>query len=219
MPALTNSLLPPNATAFERAIEAGVRLVDVTTAAAVVDDPAACPAALLPWLAWGLSVDTWDTAWSEADKRDAVARSIEYHRQKGTRLSVDRVLARFDQLTRVIEWHEAEPRRTPHTFEIHVPMVTGTGQAVGGARSEAAFAETIIREIARVQPLREHLTLAQTIVAGATIGLVAAGRPATYQRDDYALVAVTDPVWGRYLQTPDGEPLADDTGDYLEDAA
>lgn len=213
------TLLPPNATPLEVALDrATARIGAIDAPVATLFNPATILAEWLPWLGFGLSVDSWDANWTEAEKRAAVAGSIALHRIKGTRRSVEIVLAHFDALAHVVEWHEANPRAVPHTFEIILPMVTAPGSAPGGTRSSAAFAEAIIREIARVQPLREHLTLVQTILTTGTIGIVATGRPATYQRDDYALVAVTDPVWGRYLQTPDGEPLADDTGDYLEDA-
>ena len=61
----------------------------------------------LPWLAWGLSADTWDADWSEVTKRKAVAGSIALHRTKGTRASVETVIGRFDELLPVVEWFEA----------------------------------------------------------------------------------------------------------------
>ncbi len=56
-------------------------------------NPATCPAALLPWLAWALSVDEWDDTWTEATKRAVVAASVEVHRRKGTVGSIKRALA------------------------------------------------------------------------------------------------------------------------------
>ena len=213
---MTNSLLPPNATRLERALEAGgARVVDVH-APADIDDPMTCPAELLPWLAWGLSVDSWDADWSEEDKRAAVAGSIELHRRKGTRTSVQTVLARFDHLARLVEWHETAPRRTPHTFEVTVPMVTGAGVACGGRRSTAAFADAIIREIGRVKPLREHMTLIQSVAAGGAIGIQGVARVASFDRNDAALTIDTSPAWATCLQTEDGEPLQAEDGSYLD---
>ena len=58
------SLLPPHRSELELAIEAvQARLGDVTVPVAKLWDAAQCPEALLPWLAWALSVDTWDTLW------------------------------------------------------------------------------------------------------------------------------------------------------------
>ncbi len=212
---MTNSLLPPNATPLERGLE-GASLVLRLDLPADIDDPYTCPVWLLPWLAWGLSVDTWDADWSEADKRAAVAGSIELHRRKGTRMSVEQVLARFDQLAHLVEWHEAVPRRTPHTFDVVVPMVLPNGTAPGGRRATAAFAEAIIREVSRVKPLREHMTVVQSIAARGSIGIQGAARVATFQREDFALTSDTSPEWAAYLQTEDGEPIEAGDGTFLD---
>lgn len=213
---MTNSLLPPNATKLERAFEAGAaRVVDVQLPADI-DDPLTCPVELLPWLAWGLSVDTWDADWSEVDKRAAVAGSIELHRRKGTRMSVETVMRRFDQLAQLTEWHEANPRRTPHTFDIVVPMVLPDGTAPGGRRATAAFAEAIIREVSRVKPLREHLTLVQSIASGGFVGVQMVARFFLEARQELALTIDTTADWGFFLQTEDGEPLQDADGSFLD---
>jgi phage tail P2-like protein len=213
---MTNSLLPPNATQLERALEAGgARIIDVH-APADIDDPMSCPVEVLPWLAWGLSVDSWDADWSDEDKRAAVAGSIDLHRRKGTRMSVETVLARFDQLARLVEWHEAAPRRAPHTFEVIVPMVTN-GVARGGRRASAAFADAIIREVARVKPLREHMRLVQKIEVAGAIGLQGVIRAFSYTRTDAEMTIDTSPSWAGFLQTEDGEPIEDgSTGTFLD---
>ncbi len=214
---MRNSLLPPNATKLERALEHGARPQALATPVDGIDDPWTCPAELLPWLAYGLSVDSWDADWSEVDKREAVARSIEMHRIKGTRLSVEAVVARFDQLARLVEWHEASPRRPAHTFDVIVPMVARDGIAPGGRRSTAAFAEAIIREVARVKPLREHMRLVQQIDAAGAVGLQGVIRATSYTRADAAMTIDTSPDWAAYLQTEDGEPIEDGTsGTFLD---
>lgn len=216
MPAMTNSLLPPNATSLERALEAGAaRIVDVPVSADI-DDPMTCPAELLPWLAWGLSVDTWDADWTDADKRAAVAGSIELHRRKGTRTSVEMVLGRFDQLAQLVEWHEAMPRRPAHTFDIRVPMVLADGTAPGGRRASAAFADAIIREVSRVKPLREHLRLVQEIAVAGAIGIEGVIRATAYTRTDADMIIDTSPDWAAYLQTEDGEPIEAGDGSFLD---
>lgn len=87
------SLLPGNSTAFERAISAAndrAQLVD--TPADTMWDPARIPAAMLDWLAWGVSVDDWDPLWPDERKREIIAGSISLHRMKGTRQSVQDAL-------------------------------------------------------------------------------------------------------------------------------
>ncbi|TKA96910.1 phage tail protein I, partial [Cereibacter changlensis] len=57
------SILPPNATKAERAFEAALAaLCDLPVPVGQLWSPETCPAALLPWLAWALSVDDWDPA-------------------------------------------------------------------------------------------------------------------------------------------------------------
>jgi len=85
-------LLPPNATDGEAALEQ-VSALRLTTSADALWDPARCPAALLPWLAWALSVDVWDPGWTEAVKREVIRSSVEYHRRKGTRAAVEAAIA------------------------------------------------------------------------------------------------------------------------------
>lgn len=209
---MSDTLLPPNATALERALAAGVaRVSDVPMPLAPLWDPATCPADVLPWMAWGLSVDTWDADWPEAAKRTAIANAIAIHRRKGTRFAVETVLAQIDALATVIEWHETTPRGTPHTFEIHVPI-----DAASGARATATAAEAIVREIGRVKPLREHLTVVQRLAASGMVGVEGAARLANYIRSDAFLTIDTSRDWPALLQTDLGEPLEDGTGSYLD---
>jgi phage tail P2-like protein len=212
------SLLPPNATRLERALEeASARIGSVAAPIDTLVNPAAIDVEWLPWLAWGLSVDSWDADWSEATKRQAVAESIALHRIKGTRRSVEIVLARFDQLARVIEWHETSPRGDPHTFEIILPLVVGD-TAPGGTRATGAFAEAIIREVTRVKPLREHFRFVQHLGVAGSIGVMGAARAVQLLRQDLALAEAPAAPWDAYLQSEDGEPLEDDSGTLFEDA-
>lgn len=213
------TLLPPNATPLERALEAGVaRISTIDTPIDKLLDPERIAARWLPWLAWGLSVDAWDSAWSEATKRRAVAESIALHRMKGTRASVDLVLSRIDGLARVIEWHEDRERLPPHAFEIEIPLVTVPGDA-GGPRTGVAIVDDIIAAVERVKPLREHLTVVQALSLTTDVATQGVARLASFVRDDAALLVDPSPRWEDYLQTEDGEPLQAETGSLLDNAA
>ncbi len=85
------SLLPPNATAFELAVE-GATCVPLPIPNQMLWNPAECPAALLPWLAHSLSVDAWETTWTEQTKRDVIATAVAVHRRKGTRAAIREVI-------------------------------------------------------------------------------------------------------------------------------
>lgn len=212
------SLLPPNATRLERALEAGsARIGDVDAPLATLADPATIAASALPWLAYGLSVDFWDSAWSEAMKRRTVAESIAQHKIKGTRASVEHVLARIDALATVIEAQDAPGRLAPHTFEIDLPLVTAPGLA-GGARAQAAIVDDIITQVVAVKPLREHLTVVQSLALTGGIAIQGAARLTAYTRDDAALLIDHSPAWDFYLQTEQGEPMQAETGALLDTA-
>lgn len=116
------SLLPPNATAQERAIEAAVtRLGNVPIGIDNLWNPDACPLALLPWLAWGLSVDDWDSAWTEDQKRQVIKQAVSTQRIKGTRASVQRSLNAYGN--RSLLWEpQDDSRLAPFTFRVDVEI-------------------------------------------------------------------------------------------------
>lgn len=87
------SLLPPNATDAERAIEAAIaRAAEVPVPIRATWNADTCPAHLLPWLAWAFSVDEWDAAWPELAKRAAIRDAVAIQRRKGTVWAIRRVL-------------------------------------------------------------------------------------------------------------------------------
>jgi len=80
-----NALLPPNSTPVERGFEAaGARMTALPVPVRNAWNPATCPAQLLPWLAWALSVDNWDPTWTEDQQPAVIAASVVVHRRKGT---------------------------------------------------------------------------------------------------------------------------------------
>lgn len=212
------SLLPPNSTALERALEqASARLGDVPAPVKDLWNPATCPLELLPWLAWALSADRWEIHWSEAQKREAVARAIELQRKKGTPASLDAVLASFDALLKLTEWFEMQPVGAPHTFTVELPLVMADG-TTGGFRTSAEFAEAIIRDVSRTKPLRSHFVLIQSLAAECGVRVIGAGRTAGFHRMDCLADTELEPVWDEYLQTELGEPIVDELGDPIEAA-
>lgn len=117
-------LLPPNATALERAVAAtAARISEVPVPVDRLWNPATCPAALLPWLAWALSVDAWDAAWPEETKRQVIAASFEVHRRKGTIGALKRAIAALDlEGVSVAEWFDFGG--APHTFRLDAEVTT-----------------------------------------------------------------------------------------------
>lgn len=87
------SILPPNATQIERAIEAALRPEIDLSVITTLWDPDRCPERLLPWLAWALSVDFWDDTWPVGTRRQVIRESVMINRRKGTIGAVKRALA------------------------------------------------------------------------------------------------------------------------------
>lgn len=167
------TLLPPGSKPLERALEqAAAQLLDIGAPVRDVWSPDRCPVDLLPWLAWGLSIDTWSSDWSEGIKRARVRDAIPIARQKGTAASVRAVVASFGGSVAIREWWQMVPRGDPHTFSLLLSLDRPDAPA------SAAFVEQVIAEVQRTKPLRSHFTFTQGLTARADVGLVAAARPA-----------------------------------------
>lgn len=101
---MSEALLPPNATRLEKAMAnaiAEVLTIDVPIEHLL--DPDRCPPEFLPWLAWSLSVDTWDDSWAELTKRAVIRQSVAVHRRKGTIGAVRAALAAAGHPTAIIQ--------------------------------------------------------------------------------------------------------------------
>jgi phage tail P2-like protein len=119
------SLLPPNSTPLERALSlATARAATLPVRIRDVWNPQTCPADMLPWLAWSLSVDEWDAAWSEQQKRGTIAASIQIHRVKGTLGALRRALSALGY-----EVFIDENTGTPYTFKISLDASQSGGDA------------------------------------------------------------------------------------------
>ena len=140
-------------------------------------NPDTCPASLLPWLAWALSVDSWKSYWPEAVKRQRLRTAIAVQRRKGTVGSVREVVESFGGSIIVREWWETSPRGEPHTFEVALVLSDINGSAVS-----SQFIDDVIAEVARTKPVRSHFNFSQGIQSDARIGVVAAARAAVYRR-------------------------------------
>jgi len=171
------SLLPPGSTALEKAVEqVAAGLLDIPTPIRDVWSPDTCPIGLLPWLAWGLSLDNWSSDWTDAIKRERVRKAIPIARQKGTAASVRAVVQSFGGSVAIREWWQMVPKADPHSFS----LVLNLDQ--NGAPASAAFVDQVIAEVGRAEPARSHFTFTQGITARASVGLVAAVRPTVYAR-------------------------------------
>lgn len=120
---MSKTLLPPNATPLELALEGSVSTAfDHPVAVDRLWSADNCPIELLPFLAWALSVDTWDADWPERVKRQVIASSVEVHRLKGTAAGIKTALAALDLGVTISEWFEHGGE--PYTFRADVRIST-----------------------------------------------------------------------------------------------
>lgn len=168
---MTARLLPPNATPLEAASAdaIGARF-DRAVPIRDLWSPDRCPAALLPWLAWALSVDVWDAAWPEDVKRRAIRESLSIHRIKGSRASVERAVAAMD-LGKVEIVEGASALRHNGTAlhdgtQTHGAAAHWASYRVFAARPVSnAQADQIRASLAATAPARSHLAALDFTVA------------------------------------------------------
>ena len=120
----TKSILPPNAPPLLKDWEqsTAARLGALDGGVRYVNNPDLCPAHLLPWLAWAVSVDVWSDDWDIAQKRAVIRQSIQVHKQKGTIGALRRALAAFAYADiKIKEWFEYGG--DPYTFRVVVDII------------------------------------------------------------------------------------------------
>lgn len=172
-----SSILPPGSTALEKALEqVAAHLLDMPVAIRAVRSADTCPIELLPWEAWGRSLDNWSADWSAPVKRERVRQAIPIARQKGTAASVRSVVQSFGGSVAIREWWQMEPKGEPHTFDLVLNLERE------GVPASAAFVDQVIAEVIRAKPARSHFTFTQGLNASGGIGLAAFGRPMIYSR-------------------------------------
>lgn len=119
-----SALLPPNASALERAL-AKASTFDLPVDLPRLRDVDRCPPELLPWLAWSLHVDGWDNTASVEEKRSMIRLSVLLHQKKGTPWALERALATLgleveviDQARQRARYAELAPDRLDGTWPL-----------------------------------------------------------------------------------------------------
>lgn len=159
--ATRDALLPPNQTELEGATGQAMQASVSPAVLRTLWNPWTCPAHLLPWLAWALSVDEWDDSWQEHTRRQVIAQSLDVHRAKGSVASVRRALAAAGYPYAVLDevrngclhdgsairdgWH-LRGGSTPHVYRVRLNGLITVGQAA-----------QIRRILATTAPARSHL--------------------------------------------------------------
>lgn len=115
------TLLPPNSTALEKAVEQlGLKISALSVPFVQLHRIDSCPEKFLPWLAWERRVEYWQPNWNEADKRAAISAATDFNAQRGTRASLQSLLNTVVTNYQLKAWHQFNPKGTPYTFVVQV---------------------------------------------------------------------------------------------------
>lgn len=156
---MTDSILPHNSSKLERDIEelGGKKRIDkVKNPVGKLWNPQETPPETLPYLAWALSVDTWEDDWSDEIKRNVIAASVEVHRKKGTIGSVRTAIAAIGLDVELEEWFEIGG--APHTFKITAWSNDNINNN-GTTRLLPKAHEDVINGVNASKPVRSHFEL------------------------------------------------------------
>ncbi|WP_163372876.1 phage tail protein I [Endozoicomonas acroporae] len=170
------SLLPPNANARERAVEASINR-EVKTPLRELWNPDDCPESLLPWLAWGLSVDDWNPDWPVEVKRSVVRTAIQNHTIKGTRKSVEDAVKALGSQLILREWWQENPPLPAHTFRVIMSL-----SYLGDDKITGSLQKAVIKAIEQNKPVRSHYQVSLGINAARALRVYGFARPYLYKR-------------------------------------
>lgn len=120
---MSNHLLPHNATNQEIALSETVerssnQQFDINS----LFNADTCPENVLPWLAWAVSVDEWNSAWSEQQKRATIKSSFLQHSTKGTIGAVRNKIESLGYDVTINEWFIDPAKMPPYTFDVIIDI-------------------------------------------------------------------------------------------------
>jgi len=167
---MIKTLLPPNATKLERDIEqVTAAKYDVPDHIRDVWNADTCPAHLLPWLAWAMSVDNWDSQWPEQVKRDTIKNSIAVHQRKGTVAAVRTALDALGVQVEISEWWQTNGVAGTFDLLAWANSNLGDGTAV---LSQKLYAD-LEQSIKEAAPVSRHFAFKVGAQFKDTLGLAA----------------------------------------------
>lgn len=176
---MADSLLPPNATPEERVLESSLsRHETIPVTVGKLWNPDTCPAELLPWLAWSLSVDNWDASWPERLQRKTIKQAASIHRHKGTVGAVKRALSSLGVSVDFLEWFQDTDdlalariqSRDPYTF-VFIAWANSNPHTSEAVSLNPALYRTVIRAVETVKPVRAHFDFLVGARLESTLGI------------------------------------------------
>lgn len=181
---MSRHLLPNNRTPLEAALADSCALTLDTDPLRGLADSARCPAALLPWLAWAMSVESWSEAADEVQRRALIRQSIPIHRHKGTAGAVRRAMAALGVNVEFKEWRDI-PGAAPYTFRL-----TAWANDNHSPGHEQVLSADLYRRLRRVvddaKNERSHYSFRLGARFDQALGIASAARVSALRRDAVA---------------------------------
>ncbi|MTI12629.1 phage tail protein I [Sansalvadorimonas verongulae] len=167
-----HSLLPVNATEFERQLEqiAADQLALAEFDPRTLWNPHTCPVELLPWLAWSFSVDSWEPTWPEHIRRSIIANAIDVQSRKGTVFAVEEAVGAFGVESYVTEYQDAPDRLAP--FEFEALLLGSTHEIQQG----------VMDAINTAKRANTYFKVVNGVTGTSTLGMIGIGRTLNFQR-------------------------------------
>lgn len=171
-----SSILPDSSSELEKKLDSVVasRLNEIKSPVASLWSAKDCPAAVLPFLAWSLSADYWQSSWSEQIQRSVVDGLIDYHRLKGTRAAVENAIADLGLQAEINEWWQMSPEGERGTFDIDIianqtPLSEATAQTVDIVINKAKRLSQHLRQFNQKLQSRASLYVGGLVKTGETL--------------------------------------------------
>lgn len=166
---MSESLLPCQASEFEQALDkAGSRISQVPVPISQIWDPWRCPAHFLPWLADGLSVDSWDSLWPEHIQRQVIADSVPNHRIKGTVGAIKQSLNSLNASVELQEWWQTGG--VPHSAEL-LALAHDNLDPQGNTLLTPKLQAQLWQTVAATKPCRSQIQFSVGVMQHKTLGL------------------------------------------------
>lgn len=176
-------LLPPNATAQERArASVSQRITDIDVPIKDLYNPWKCPLRMLPYLAWAHNVQAWNANWPELTKRRVIDASWDVHAHKGTNSAIHTALASLGIEARLTEWFDRAPEGERGTFTLEALLTEEMGIG-GNVLINPELIQDIYRSIDSAKRGSQHYTMSVGALSGtnqtfASVGAVALNKQA-----------------------------------------
>ncbi len=162
------TLLPANSTDLEYGLETVLKdsIYRKEFDQRLLWDADNIPVDLIPWLAWGLSIDDWDDSWDEHIKREKIKNAIPVSRKKGTMKSIEEAVSSFGASSIIVESHDIPGNNSKLPFYFEVILY--------GAPLDVQ--SSMIKSISHVKPARSYFDIIEGVKGLGSLNFVGIGR-------------------------------------------